>query len=305
MPLSHNIEPTAHNTGEQLTPPSYAEKADQLVALANEADPESQLDLMRQFVGDVYTRAETGDITNGREGEDHVVYTPDILDAQLKEMVKTLNTPDDETNPLMRVPRADGLRPAFDKLLTSESTATALMKALEEKLRPLGDSNSEAINGSEKNEIVTVAEAQKIGGTALESSGLIIGVPDFVRNRYAAETPAIPNLEQIMTNQPIPEAGVVIPDLAAKMSGEAAPTAPETALTPEQELIALTEDLSDDDRMELRSYASSHESMIAARKDGEGENAQYYEQQKGQAQHAMSPAAQAIKGKYLGLWLSI
>ena len=298
MPLSYNIEPTAPNNGEQIAPPSYAEKADQLVALANEADPEAQLDLMRQFVGDVYTRAETGDITNGREGEDHVVYTPDVLDAQLKEMVKVLNTSSDESNPLMRVPRAGGLRPAFDTLLTSESTATALMKALEEKLNPVSD--PEAIKAPEQNEIVTVAEAQKIGGTALESAGLIIGVPDFIRNRYA-ETPAIPNLEKIMTNQPIPETGVVIPDLAAQMSGEASPEAPKT---PEQQLIDLTENLSEDDRMELRSYASSHESMVEARKDGEGENAQYFEQQKGQAQRAMSPAAAAIKGQYLGLWLN-
>ena len=233
------------NTGEQVSQPTYADKAVDLVYLADNRNAAQRMVLMQEFVADVYADAEKGDITNGKEGESAYVYTTERMTAQLERMVGLLNEPKDEEDPLLSVPKANGLRSAFNTLLTHASTGEVLMKTLEQRLHPV-----KSLEMGEVNEVIAPETARDIGEHALESAGV------------------------------------------------------EAPQSPEQRLAELIKDVSENDRMELRSYASSHESMVEARRSGQGENAQYFEQQKGQAQRAMSPTAFAIKGQYLSLYLA-
>lgn len=76
----------------------------------------------------------------------------------------------------------------------------------------------------------------------------------------------------------------------------------ETPATPDEILGKLTEGLSADDLLELRSYAESTDEVRSAQKDGRGEDSTYWQQIKGQSLRAMSPKAQSVANRYAGYY---
>lgn len=72
--------------------------------------------------------------------------------------------------------------------------------------------------------------------------------------------------------------------------------------SPEERLATLKAQFGEDDLLLLRQYADAHESMVDARKSEEGENAQYWEQQLGQAYREMSPEARSAAFAYTNLY---
>jgi len=138
-------------------------------------------------------------------------------------------------------------------------------------------------------EINALREAAREKAAMESNPPIITGVPNFDK-----PVPVIPGLEQMMAEQP-----PVIPDLAAKMSGEAAPEAPKSY---ETQLIELTESLSQDDRLELRSYADAKIAKREAQKSGDGEQSTLQGQYMGQALKNMTPAARQIKDTYASLY---
>ncbi|NCO10351.1 hypothetical protein GW746_02230 [Candidatus Saccharibacteria bacterium] len=74
-------------------------------------------------------------------------------------------------------------------------------------------------------------------------------------------------------------------------------------MTPGEYQTKLLEGLSDDDALELRSYADSHISYKRAQDDGRGDDSRYFQQMKGQSLRAMSPAAKSIASRYLNNYL--
>jgi len=164
--------------------------------------------------------------------------------------------------------RANGLRSGMIALATGEMTQKATKAAIQEIIFQEGLRKAEVANKQRQIE----AARQVLSVSAIGASGLI-------------EVPA----EFLVRNKP-------------------ETTAPATEFQPPSEAEPTLEDkirdLSPQDQDELRAYASAHESMVAARQDGEGENAQYFQQQKGQALRALSPAASALKDQYLYRFLA-
>ena len=159
--------------------------------------------------------------------------------------------------------RANGLRSSIVALATGEMTDKATKAAVQEIIYQEGLRKAEIANKRRESE--AARRALSVG--AIGASGLIeVPAAFLVRNQTEA----------------------TVPEVEAQASREAEPT-----------LEDKIRDLSPQDQDELRSYASAHESMVAARQDGEGENAQYFQQQKGQAQRALSPAAYLLKEQYL------
>ena len=163
-----------------------------------------------------------------------------------------------------------------------------------------GDAGLSAVgieNPSEINEHAVSfkkGELAALRAAAREKAAMESILPDITGAATEHRAPVIPGLSQMMAEQP-----PVIPDLVAQMSGEATP---EASTTPEQQLIDLTEDLNQDDRLQLRSYAESKIGKREAQKDGDGERSILEGQYMGQAVTAMSDRAKAIKDTYAALF---
>lgn len=83
--------------------------------------------------------------------------------------------------------------------------------------------------------------------------------------------------------------------VSIEVSQEAQPTADEV-------LKQLTEGLSSDDLLELRSYAEATDAVREAQKQGRGEDSTYWQQIKGQSLLAMSARAQSVANRYAGYY---
>jgi len=140
-----------------------------------------------------------------------------------------------------------------------------------------------------KGEISALREAAREKEAMESNPPIITGVPNFDK-----PIPVIPGLAQMMAEQP-----PVIPDLAAKMSGEVAPEAPKSA---EQRLNELNDQFSQDDRMALREYADASISKKRAQQDGDGQRSTLEGQYMGQALKKMSPKAQAVVRQFTSLY---
>ena len=106
------------------------------------------------------------------------------------------------------------------------------------------------------------------------------------------------SLRTTMGAEPLPVTEPVIPGLDKMMSGE--PVLPSAeSVSP---LIELTEGLSADDRLELRSYAEAKIAKQEAQEDGDGQSSEIQGQYMGQSYRAMSSAAQAIADRYATLY---
>lgn len=115
-------------------------------------------------------------------------------------------------------------------------------------------------------------------------------IQDHLRNPEAYEVRGADNLKEV-GGKTVEAAGIIEPSPSVE--------APYRDTTD-----ALEEGLSDRDIIELRSYVHNHEDWVQTQADSDGINAQRYQQQKGQALRAMSPAARAMRGKYLETYLN-
>lgn len=108
--------------------------AEELVAEAEDLDEFGRLDLMTEYIKSIEARAINGGIKN-KEGR---LYGIDEIRGQLRQLARELNgrRVEDE-DPMDSLTRADDLRPTFNKLLKAESTAAALMDALEARFLEL------------------------------------------------------------------------------------------------------------------------------------------------------------------------
>jgi hypothetical protein len=104
------------------------ETAESLIGDAENLDLDAQgrLELMTGFIESIEALARSGDIKNG-SGES---YSLDKVREQLSELVQELNNPTEGFNPTLLIPRSNGLRSTIDSLLTNESTASALIDAI-------------------------------------------------------------------------------------------------------------------------------------------------------------------------------
>jgi hypothetical protein len=109
--------------------------ADKLMAYTENLEPIEQLETMRGFVSQLLEDAESGSIKNSA-GES---YSRDDIEQQLIKFVEGMDNPSNEhgesTNPLMFIPRADGLRSAFLKLANDEAAYRSLREAVIELKR--------------------------------------------------------------------------------------------------------------------------------------------------------------------------
>lgn len=78
--------------------------------------------------------------------------------------------------------------------------------------------------------------------------------------------------------------------------------AAETAVDPNEVLRKLTEGLSDNDLLELRSYANATDEVREAQKDGRGQDSTYWQQIKGQSLRLMSERAKSVANRYAGYY---
>jgi len=160
---------------------------------------------------------------------------------------------------------------------------------------------------------------QKAGGATLDTLGVVEPIVDdsvdddlhfYTRAqlqamreesqlRFDAEAPLTQeSLREVMGASPAAAREPVIPGLDQIMSGE--PVLPSVeSVSP---LIQLTEGLSSDDRLELRSYAEAKIAKREAQKDGDGQSSNLQGQYMGQSYRAMSSAAQAIADRYATLY---
>lgn len=108
--------------------PEQVESAESLIGDAENLDLDAQgrLELMTGFIESIEALARSGDIKNG-SGES---YSLDKVREQLSELVQELNNPTEGFNPTLLIPRSNGLRSTIDSLLTNESTASALIDAI-------------------------------------------------------------------------------------------------------------------------------------------------------------------------------
>jgi hypothetical protein len=75
-----------------------------------------------------------------------------------------------------------------------------------------------------------------------------------------------------------------------------------TPTDPSDVLRKLTEGLSADDLLELRSYAEATDEVRDAQKEDRGQDSTYWQQIKGQSLRAMSPRAQEVANRYAGYY---
>ncbi len=102
------------------------ETAESLTAEAEKLDAQGRLGLMTGFIESIETLARSGNIKNG-SGES---YSLAKVREQLSDLVHELNSPTEGLNPMTLIPRSNGLRSTIDGLLTHESTASALIDAI-------------------------------------------------------------------------------------------------------------------------------------------------------------------------------
>lgn len=104
------------------------ETAESLIGDAENLDLDAQgrLELMTGFIESIEALARSGDL-NKSSGES---YSLDEIREQLDQLVKELNNPTEGVNPLRLVTRSNGIRSTIDSLLKHESTASALIDAI-------------------------------------------------------------------------------------------------------------------------------------------------------------------------------
>jgi|GEM_PF-3084084 len=139
--------------------------ATRLIEHSEAQDPEANLELMRGFLQAFLKDVEGGGVSDS-EGDP---YSTEIIEAQLTTFVNEMNNPTDREgnaiDPFKRIPRADGLRRAFDVLMKNEATASPLLQAMSE-LRGL--QQIERVEASEE-EGAPQGTVEDLGGAALDA----------------------------------------------------------------------------------------------------------------------------------------
>lgn len=174
-------------------------------------------------------------------------------------------------------PRAEEI-----KALTEARAAEDLARARAEATPvPESEPLDNAISGAEADALRARLAAARINQMPAEpaQSGMIEFPAAW---KQSAESPATAPAQAQEAPQPVAEVEST-PDYQAKLD-------------------ALTEGLSQKDKNELWSYASSLLNKAEAQQEGDGEASTRYGQYAGQSERAMSPAARDIKGQYLSLF---
>lgn len=110
----------------------YDQIADSFIESAKNLNPTQRLIMMRELLDDIEVATLSGEIKSSK-GEPYAV---EDIRGNLAKLSEELNLSDDKReyeDPLTLVPRAEGMRSAFDRLLNDKNTAPALANALAER----------------------------------------------------------------------------------------------------------------------------------------------------------------------------
>ena len=136
----------------------YEANTPDIIEAANNLNPMQRQALMRQFLDGIMAEADAGAIKTSK-GD---VLTSDMMRKQLSSLLQGVNQPDGGINPLRFIPSAEGLRASIYDLLSNESTAQALLDAIQNQLR-----NPEAY------EVRSAYNLKEVGGKTVEAAGII------------------------------------------------------------------------------------------------------------------------------------
>lgn len=158
------------------------ETAESLIGDAENLDLDAQgrLELMTGFLDSIEALARSGDIKNG-SGES---YSLDKVREQLSELVQELNSPTEGLNPMLLIPRSNGLRSTIDSLLKHESTASALIDAITARgMEVAGKLKTVESLGDKALDVVGIADPAERAANPLAELTRGLGDDDLARLR--------------------------------------------------------------------------------------------------------------------------
>lgn len=135
-----------------------------------------------------------------------------------------------------------------------------------------------------------IEDPSEIDGDAHNFSGAELkAMREASQRATGLESPAMITSEEVQSIAAMNKAPV------SEASADATPS-------PADVLKGLTEGLSADDLLELRSYAEATDEVRDAQKEGRGEDSTYWQQIKGQSLRTMSARAQSVANRYAGYY---
>lgn len=105
-----------------------------LAGLGEDASIEDRVEAVAGFMESLSASLDNGEIKSGKVD---VAYQPEEIAAQLAQLEAVLNGRVKlDHDPMLLIPRSSGMRPAFDRLLRDERTASVLLDVIAGKLSP-------------------------------------------------------------------------------------------------------------------------------------------------------------------------